>query len=75
MKNNYLLKLKINYKKVRCIILVIFWNLTILLQLMVIGIGLILMKLYSSIDYKIVIITGILMQFSISTGFILTFLF
>lgn len=75
MKNNYLLKLKINYKKVRGIILVIFWNLTILLQLMVIGIGLILMKLYSSIDYKIVIITGILMQFSISTGFILTFLF
>ena len=75
MKNNYLLKLKINYKKVRGIILVIFWNLTILLQLMVIGIGLILMKLYSSIYYKIVIITGILMQFSISTGFILTFLF
>ena len=75
MKNNYLLKLKINYKKVRGIILVIFWNLTILLQLMVIGIGLILMKLYSSIDYKIVITTGILMQFSISIGFILTFLF
>ncbi|QPJ85192.1 hypothetical protein HH195_04395 [Sarcina sp. JB2] len=55
--------------------MIIFWNLTILLQLMVIGIGLILMKLYSSIDYKIVITTGILMQFSISTGFILTFLF
>lgn len=52
-----------------------FWHLTILLQLIVIAIGLLLIKLYSSVDYKIMIATGTLLQFAISMGFILAKIF
>ncbi len=52
-----------------------FWHLTILLQLIVLAIGLILKKLYSSVDYKIMIATGTLLQFAVSMGFILDIVF
>lgn len=52
-----------------------FWHLTILVQLIVVAIGLLLIKIYNSVDYKIMIVTGILLQFSVSMGFILAAIF
>lgn len=52
-----------------------FWHLTILLQLIVVAIGLLLKKLYRSVDYKTMVATGTLLQFAVSMGFILAQIF